>query len=389
MLRLTSHCSLKLLEDPAVYNRSTDELYIVNQKAFDFLAGCAGSAYGENPPAPADEDFLKFCLAEGILEQAPVLNGRDEAKNKQTRIETISPRPSLRYLLLHITNRCNLNCKHCYGGEAGTVDMSPGKMMTIIDEFTAMQGLRLMISGGEPLLHPDFSAVCELLEGADLRKVLLTNGTLLSEEIAGNPAFDEVQISLDGMRDAHDSIRGPGAFEQSLAGLRLLVSAGVPVSVATMIHRGNLADFDPLEDLLREIGVREWSIDVPSSAGRLSPGSDMIVDPEIAGPLLARSYGGGVHEPLPGYACGCHLLAVMADGRVARCAFYAAESVGFAEEGLASCWQKIPRMKLDDLECDCEFVNDCRGGCRFRAAGYNDDGNRRSPDWYQCARYGV
>ena len=110
---------------------------------------------------------------------------------------------------------------------------------------------------------------------------------------------------------------------------------------------------------------------------------DLAVGPREAGPLLARSYGGAIHEPAPGYACGAHLLAAMADGTVAACGFYADEPLGSIGEGLAAAWERKPRPGLSELECDCQYIEDCRGGCRFRAAGY------KSRDMCQCYRYGV
>src|SRR5665811_1569288 len=98
--------------------------------------------------------------------------------------------------------------------------------------------------------------------------------------------------------------------------------------------------------------------------------SGIMVDPDTAGPYLNLSFGGAIHEPLAGYACGAHLMAVMADGSAARCGFYADSAVGSISEGLAACWQRIRKIPLSELECDCEFVEDCRGGCRFRASGY-------------------
>ncbi|MBK5226101.1 MAG: radical SAM protein, partial [Thermoleophilia bacterium] len=206
------------------------------------------------------------------------------------------------------------------------------------------------------------------------------------DETAGWLHVQEVQISLDGMEDAHDYIRGQGTFQRSVAAIRRLTAAGKQVSVATMVHSRNLADFNSLAGLIRELGVREWAVDLPSAAGRLEHETGLMVDPRTAGPFLNYSFGGAIHEPIPGYACGAHLMAVMANGDAARCGFYAGEPVGTISEGLAACWQKVRKLPLSELECDCEFLEDCRGGCRFRASGYNKP---ESADLCQCYRYGV
>ncbi|MDO8736347.1 MAG: radical SAM protein, partial [Thermoleophilia bacterium] len=378
LLQLTPDCSPKLLEEPCVYNRSTDDLYILNSEAVGFLAECASGAVA--PEGAEAAEFVKFCLEERILQPATELSER-ELHLKQ------SPLPSLRYLLLHITDRCNLRCRHCFIGECGSANLPLEKIMAVVDEFEGMQGLRLLISGGEPLLHRDFWKLNEYIADRDLRTVLLSNGTLIDDETAGRLRVQEVQVSLDGMAIAHDYLRGEGNFALSVAGIERLTAAGIQVSVATMVHSRNLDDFEQLEQLVKDLGAREWAVDLPSAAGRLEKESGLMVDPAIAGPYLNLSFGGAIHEPVAGYACGAHLMAVMADGSVARCGFYADQPVGSISEGLAACWQRIGKIPLAELECDCEFLEDCRGGCRFRATGYY---NRvRGPDLCQCYRYGV
>lgn len=385
LLRLTPDCSPKLLEEPCVYNRATDDLYILNDEAVEFLAACAHGA--EAPQDAEAAEFVEFCLEEKILQPAA------EPSDRRLRLEQ-SPAPSLRYLLLHITDRCNLRCRHCFIGECGSTDLPLEKIRAVVDEFESMQGLRLLVSGGEPLLHRDFWKLNEYIAERDLRTVLLSNGTLIDDETARRLQAHEVQVSLDGMAAAHDYLRGEGNFERSVKGIQRLTAAGRQVSVATMVHSRNLDDFEELERLVKELGAREWAIDLPSAAGRLEQASGrlekesgIMVDPATAGPYLNLSFGGAIHEPVAGYTCGAHLMAVMADGSAARCGFYADQPVGSISEGLADCWQRIRKIPLSELECDCEFVEDCRGGCRFRASGYYN--NSRGPDLCQCYRYGV
>ncbi|MHB8858900.1 MAG: radical SAM protein [Thermoleophilia bacterium] len=393
ILRLTPDCSPKLLEEPCLYNRATDELYVLNPEGIGFLAACGsgapfpeasggtdGPARDTAPDTAGDTAaFIEFCLEEGILEKAT-------APAERPLYLAQSPLPSLRYLLLHITDRCNLRCRHCFIGEPGSRDLPLEEIAAVVDEFESMQGLRLLVSGGEPLLHRGFWELNDSLAGRDLRSVLLSNGTLIDDEAAGRLSFQEVQISLDGMRAAHDFIRGAGSFERSLAAIGKLTAAGKQVSVATMVHERNLGDFDRMEALIAELGVEKWEIDLPSASGRLTAASGLMVDARTAGPYIDRSFGGAIHEPAAGYACGAHLMAVMAGGDAARCGFYADQPVGSVTEGLAACWQKIRKIRLSELDCDCDFIEDCRGGCRFRAAGYNSP---TGADLCQCYRYGA
>jgi len=379
LVRMTPACSLKLLEEPAVYNRETDELYFVSDEAVPFLESSASGV--AVPGDDAGRAFVDFCLAEGILEPAGAPAARKLEFGQ-------SPLPSLRYLLLHITGRCNLACAHCFQGEPGAAAEELGfeDIRAVIAEFEGMQGLRLMVSGGEPLLHPDFWRINDLVAGKDIRSILLTNGLLIDDGTAARLDFNEVQVSIDGIGASHESLRGPGTFERAVAAARRLAAAGVQLSVATMIHAGNVDDFGRLEELVHGLGAREWSIDLPSPAGRLGANRGLLVDPAVAGPLLNLSFGGAIHEPAPGYACGAHLMAVMAGGAIARCGFYGGEPAGSVSGGLAAAWDRVRRTTLEELDCDCRFLAECRGGCRFRAA---EDGGERGVDLCQCYRYGV
>jgi len=79
-------------------------------------------------------------------------------------------------------------------------------------------------------------------------------------------------------------------------------------------------------------------------------------------------------------------MAIMADGNVAKCTFYSDDAVGRVEDGLKACWQKIKPIRLDELKCDCEYLESCRGGCRYRAGLFGDPLGK---DLNRCALYGI
>ena len=117
-------------------------------------------------------------------------------------------------------------------------DLSFDRIQKVLAEFEAMQGLRLLLSGGEPLLHPDFWRINEILRDYDFRSVMLSNGILITKEVAKRLRVHEVQISLDGMKAGHELIRGEGTFEKALQAIDHLQEFHIRVSIATMIHQG-------------------------------------------------------------------------------------------------------------------------------------------------------
>lgn len=366
------HCALKRLEEPYLYDIANDQLYELGEEAFQFLLKCS---QGERLPVKEeDESFIQYCLSENLIFLSDIPVRREICVDP-------SPIPSLRYLEFLITDRCNLCCRHCYLGEGLCQDLSLESIMKVLKEFEEIQGLRLLLSGGEPLLHPNFWEINEVLRDYPFRSVLLSNGTTINQDNARKLRVHEVQLSLDGMKKGHESLRGEGTFEKVIRAIDHLQEAHLRVSIATMIHRNNLAEFDELASFLQSKQIEEWNVDVPCLAGRMEENQDLWVSPEEGGPLLRYAFGGGLHNAEHQETCGVHLCAVLPDGKVAKCGLFSEEPVGSIDEGLRMCWERMPRISLQALRCNCSLMEACRGGCRYRAKGLGD---LLGPDLFQC-----
>ena len=153
-----------------------------------------------------------------------------------------------------------------------------------------------------------------------------------------------------------------------------------------MIHRGNLKEFEALATIIHSRKIEEWNIDQPCLDGRLRQNKGLLVPAAEAGRYLQYGFGGGLHTSGSNATCGAHLCAVLPSGMVAKCGLFSAEPVGSVDEGLRACWEKIPRIDLTSLECRCTILNECKGGCRFRAMS---NGGLLKPDLFQCYARGV
>src|SRR4030042_3332377 len=227
---LARDAAIKWLEIPSIYHIEKDDLYELDNESFEFLQNCA-SENGCNVESASDRsEFIDYCLKEGILTKGKV------SVKRPPLIKT--PDPSLRYLELQITNKCNLKCKHCYmgdnnppsppfrkGGKGGFEklsskqyfsELSVRQIRKVLHEFEQMQGLRVLITGGEPLIHRGFKEINEMLPEFFVRKVLFTNGLLLNKKVLKKLNFNEIQISVDGLEGAHDLLRGKGTFKRAI-----------------------------------------------------------------------------------------------------------------------------------------------------------------------------
>ncbi len=142
-----------------------------------------------------------------------------------------------RSLHLYTTNKCNLNCPHCYMFSGSTIgrELLTDEIIKLFRDYKNSGGQNVTLSGGEPTLRPDFDVLVKTAFDLGLKVRVLTNGSMLTKERidAISPYLDSIQISIDGFSEESDSIiRGNGHFRKAMSAIDYLVSDGVSTSVA-------------------------------------------------------------------------------------------------------------------------------------------------------------
>jgi heme d1 biosynthesis radical SAM protein NirJ len=160
-------------------------------------------------------------------------------------------------VIWNLIRRCNLACQHCYSISADIDfdgELSTPEIFATMDDLKAFGVPVLILSGGEPLLHPDIFDVSRRAKAMGFYVGLSTNGTLIDDKLSPTIAaigYDYVGISLDGMRATHDRFRRKaGAYDASLAAVRLLRDAGIKVGLRFTLTQDNAKDLPALLDLL-------------------------------------------------------------------------------------------------------------------------------------------
>jgi len=166
------------------------------------------------------------------------------------------------YFQWHITNKCNLRCKHCYqdnyttDGELSLEEFKliGNKIFSTLHKWNKLGDFS--ITGGEPFLHPHIIEILNFINSSSYvsRVDILSNGMFLTQDIINKlKRFDKlryVQISLDGSSSyIHDEIRGNGSFNKSLSGIRLLIKNGIEVRLMFTLQRLNMFDIPNMIDL--------------------------------------------------------------------------------------------------------------------------------------------
>jgi MoaA/NifB/PqqE/SkfB family radical SAM enzyme len=182
---------------------------------------------------------------------------------------------SLPILALTVHTACNCRCVMCdiWRANADRREIAPDVLDRHLDDLRALRVQRVMLTGGEPLLHSNLWALCDRLQRAGIRVTLITTGLLLAAHAeAIGPAIDEVVVSIDGPPDVHDEIRRvKGGFHRIARGLQALQSQPrVPRTIVrSVVQRANHARLPLTIEAVRRLGVDRLSFlaaDVSSPA---------------------------------------------------------------------------------------------------------------------------
>ena len=159
-----------------------------------------------------------------------------------------------------LTNACTERCIHCYVPK-GQKDFLPvGLADKALEEFRAVNGLSVHLSGGEAMMHPDFEYICRKCIGLNLNLIILSNMTLCADkridflkEVA--PQF--VNVSLYSMKpEEHDAITQlPGSWQRTMDAILKCCEAGVCCRIATPILRENMDALPGLKKFADEYGM--------------------------------------------------------------------------------------------------------------------------------------
>ncbi|MEW6595347.1 MAG: DUF5714 domain-containing protein [Thermodesulfobacteriota bacterium] len=170
---------------------------------------------------------------------------------------------TLKECWFHLTNQCNLACRHCLfaASPAEKTALAPEILRRSMAEATDLGCTLFYFTGGEPFVYPDFPALlADVLANPGAHAVVLTNGLLLGEHLATLRKLPSerlhLQLSLDGLEQSHDHLRGPGTFQRLLASLRLLRAEGIQTTLSVAVNRGNLPDLPALVSLAADHGVK-------------------------------------------------------------------------------------------------------------------------------------
>ena len=349
-------------------------------------------------------------------------SGVKEQKTEQHEMRVLNT------LYFYLTEGCNLACRHCWMGPrfdptGNHYPTLPVELFETAIREAKLLGLRCVkLTGGEPLLHPHFTRLLEIVRREKLKLTVETNGLLCTPEIAAEIAKSPnrfISVSIDGTDAAtHEWVRGvPGSFEAARQAVRNLVAADTKPQVIFTVMRGNAGQVDAIVRMAEELGAHSVKFDMvqPTARGENLHNNqetlniaDLIelgrhVQEELAPkaklqvlidyPWAFRS----LHNIARGAGCGvCGIfgvLGVIASGHYALCGIgQQVPDLVFGEVGkdrLEEIWRDNAILKalreglperLEGVCGRCLMKRRCLGQCV--AQNYYRKGSLLAPNWF-------
>ncbi|MBI2558981.1 radical SAM protein [Candidatus Woesearchaeota archaeon] len=336
-----------------------------------------------------------------------------------TKILNYLPKPHSSFLQWHITERCNLRCKHCYQTSYETPEMPLPKMLSIVDEYIELLDLwgiegRMQVTGGEPFVRKDIFDVLEKIHENrnKLMFTIMSNGFYVTRDIAKKLKdlnINNFQISIEGEAHTNDYIRGKGAFKKITEAAKILVEEGIHTSLSFTVTSINSKEYFKVLEIAKSLGVQTlWS-------DRLVPwGSGKQIQEQMLQPLDVKEHYEKItriskdlerngsktrlsrnrtlyfmadpkkeHDRLPWAnhcdGVGTRGMTVLCDGTVYPCRRLPIKVGNLMEQSLFEIWYGNEWMwKLRDKnnykneKCgNCELFERCGGGAPCIAYGYS------------------
>lgn len=184
------------------------------------------------------------------------------------------------------TNRCNLKCKHCMNNSsmAESIELSTDEIKAIIQQSSEANVIFIEFNGGEFFVRDDVDEIIDFALNKNLKVVLTTNGTLISDKWIEKykNKITLIRVSLDShIESVHDGFRGvEGAFAKTTKTIQKLLDNDYKVTVLTTISKSKLSSFDDFIKYLSDLRVNGLHTTLLIPAGRGESLEDDVLSPQ-------------------------------------------------------------------------------------------------------------
>lgn len=405
-------------EDTIIFNTLTGKKAYPNTDTYEVVRRCRGDKTLEDivqelsSLSGEDPSTLRQKIAPLLekMEKASIIYDSPTPLYPVREIHEAVLHTRLENVAIELTHQCNLRCKHCYSnaGEKRNDELTTDEIRNVLDDAASLGVFNIILTGGEPLLHPDLVDIISYVREKPMVCMLFTNGSLITPDMVKRiqkAGIHTVATSLDGLHESHDTFRGiPGSYERTVQSIRLLKEAGIPVRLNISIHKGNLTQLIEMMDLLREWGITNYYLWPISFSGRRGPeGESITLTPREYEDVIRTLRNHDEHPPKEiafisnpvNCGIGRGQLFIRSDGTVSPCPQFPDDvSLGnVRENSLKDIWNDSTFLnearaidpRNSEMCSRCEHLKVCKGGCI--AEHYARTGKLGCGDPLECAYF--
>jgi radical SAM protein with 4Fe4S-binding SPASM domain len=316
------------------------------------------------------------------------------------------------HVVWEITLACNLKCSHC-GSRAGkrrADELSTAECLDVVRQLAAAGTREITLIGGEAYLRRDWLEIAAEIARLGIHCGVQTGARGLTRariEAAYAAGVRAIGVSVDGLRELHDSIRGvPGSHDQAIRAIRDVAEVGIAPGVNTQINALSLPQLPDIFDEIAAAGAKYWQVQLTVAMGNAVDNSTMLLQPhqtiEAVDTLAMLFHRGrdiglrvlpgnsigyfGPHEPhwrsftskvthWSGCTAGETTLGLEADGTIKGCPSLPKSHYSGGESREVSIEQALRNLAPRTIRRDgnrgrsfcgsCYYWDVCRGGCTW------------------------
>ncbi|MDR3049872.1 MAG: radical SAM protein [Elusimicrobiota bacterium] len=390
------------------------DINIIRKDAADFYAMLEkdGFIVGGANEAELNKKDIRFSYKElnpqTIKKDFAAKEMRTDKSSQDYFNERFKDKPQLMQFQIELTSRCNERCIHCYIPHENKIsDIDPALYYKTLEQCKDLGILNLTLSGGEPMLHPNFSDFLRKAKEYDFSISVLSNLTLLNDDIINElkeNRLSSVQVSLYSMNpEIHDAItQQKGSFEKTKASILKLIENDIPLQVSCPTMKQNKNSYVDVLNWSHKNKVRATTDFImmaryDHSADNLDNRLDVDEVETVIKDILENdsAYQESIKETdfteldkrdiSNDIICGVCIsnLCMVADGSVYPCAGWQDYIVGnIRDQTLKDIWENSPKVKYlrslrkkDFPKClDCSEKTFC-AMCMVRNANENPKGD--------------
>ncbi|GMB01888.1 radical SAM protein [Pelosinus sp. IPA-1] len=378
---LQDHCKLvKGASRGAIYNFKTGKVHSINSSATQLLSACQGNAIETlwDITSPDSEQYMNFLEK---LTKIELGSFQETAPTSLPEISSPADPIKLGFLWLELTSACNSKCLHCYsesGPSRKELDKVPHeRWLSLIDEAKLAGATDIQLIGGEPLLYPKWRELVIKAHQVGYEYIeIFTNATLIDDDCID--FFKQYNVNIATTIYAnnalvHDRVTlQPNSFNKTMTAIKKLMSANIPLRIASIIMKANEDEVPNILALYDELGMTDSYPDVVRPTGR-GDDQDLLPTTYSKPPIKPPFYTDETSFTTAHTYCQCLAgkIAVTSTGDVIPCIFARNQLCGniltssladiLEGQPLLQCWHTTKNQILKCKDCEYRYAcSDCR-----------------------------